>query len=113
MKWFPSYFNVTVLLNLEEVTPGKLGIINIDAENDKIYEAFAISDERAKEIGRAAFDAYKKCKSFDKAVMQMEKQLKHVNELVYGMFILCEIRNTRQDPISMLLGGMIKGGSRE
>lgn len=109
MKWFPSYFNVTITLDPEKMEPGKLGIITVDAENDKIHEAFAMSDERAEEIGSICFDAYKNCKSFDESVIEVEKHLVHVNELVYAIFILSEVRSKLNNPVNMILSDILGG----
>jgi len=108
MKWFPSYFNVSYTLDLEKVEPGKLGVIIVESTpGDKIYEALAMSEKRADEIQVLAKVALLQTDSFTAAIKQVERQCKHPNELVYGVFMLTEARGSNMHPLAAILGGKL------
>lgn len=109
LKWFPSFFKVSYTLDLEKAEAGNLGIVFVDTPNDKIYEALAISEKKADDLEKFAFKALIDTDTFTDAIRLMEAECKHVNELVYGMFVLSNMRDKLSNPISGIMLRSILG----
>lgn len=113
MKWFPNYFKVTKVFNLDqtEVIAHPFRLAVVDKDTNKTFDALGIREERLLELFKKmrSHMVMENCKI--QVMVKMEPEFKHINEF-YACVLFMEHETSMMDgPMGLmkaLFGGLGK-----
>ena len=104
IKWFPKYFNVTVIrrIPVEKNKECSL-IVRHLTESDSMIEALGIGTKRSEELQKFVMDALRTHTRATSAIEDVSSNVVHANELYFVTYVLHEKINMMQDPLMHML----------
>jgi CRISPR/Cas system CSM-associated protein Csm4 (group 5 of RAMP superfamily) len=99
-----QYIDHNKLVDFWKINPLKIQCIN--PESDNIHEVLGITQERSNELAKSAHMALLTTKKFTEAIDFMINSCTHINEIVYSLIIMSDIKCSMNNPLMKLLGGI-------